>query len=247
MAERVALAALALCAGCAPELVPATQVVVVVGGPPEIATLDLSVYTASGRNVVVTRTFTLAAGSALPSSFVIVPAEVRGGVEARFRVVVTGRAQGDAGLVPLARTAAVAGFTSRATTLLPLTLDLGCDDPFCGCEPDEETCARVCRPSPLEPFARCGDVPDYVRLADVEPGDELAALTSGAGGCRPGDVLAPDNTCTDLNECAFGLHDCDRVPFACENEVTGERGYTCRCPPGSTGDGVGVDGCLAKP
>lgn len=47
-------------------------------------------------------------------------------------------------------------------------------------------------------------------------------------------------SCTDIDECVDDSDDCDDTPDACDNNVGG---YSCACPIGYSGDGVGASGC----
>lgn len=243
----VGIVGLLVYAGCTGTPEPATQVVVLVGGEPRIDELVVTVQTENGRNLVATTTIQVPpdpeSRRRLPTSFTLVPGDPERPEAYRFRLVVTGRRSLAGQRFPLVRRIVVGGFSRGETTLLPLVLSSDCIDETCGCDWKQDTCADTCEPASIGRAAGCAPVPEYAELAAIEPGDELAALAHGAGGCRQGEVLDANGQCADLDECAFGLDDCDFMPQACVNEMSGRFGWQCRCPAGYRGTGVGPDGC----
>lgn len=225
---------------------PITQVIVVVAGDPRIESLSISLQSENGRNVSDAQRMVLAKrqdGAHLPTSFTLVPPVDNMGETTRFRLVVTGEQPTSSGTVPLVRNIAVAPFSPGKTTLLSMVLSRSCALETCGCSFMQDTCADTCLPPGINTLAGCRAVPVYARLAEVEPGQELTQLQQGAGGCAPGEELSATAICTDLDECEYGFHECDREPFACVNEVSGAARYRCQCPTGTRGNGIGPDGC----
>lgn len=242
------LLALAMIGSCTGPLEPASQVVVVVGGDPRINELEVSVLSENGRDLEDTRTIRLKeredTGRALPTSFTLAPADPDHPDAHRFRLVVTGRWKLAGGAIPLVRKIVIAGFSADKTTVLPLVLSTECVDELCGCSGwQADACPETCEPPSITHAAGCGPVPDHTRLAEIDPGAELSALAAGIGNCSPGEVLDASGQCADLDECAFGLDDCNTTPPACVNEMSGEYGWQCRCPSGFSGNGVGPNGC----
>lgn len=245
------VAALAVAVGCVAACTgasePTSQVVVLVGGEPRVDELVVTVLTENGRNLVATTRMKLAergdTGRRLPTSFTLVPADPEHPEAHRFRLVVTGRSTLAGESLPLVRRIVVGGFSAGKTTLLPVVLSSDCVDELCRCSWAQDSCQETCEPPSIAHAARCVPVPDHARLAEIEPGDELHALAGGVGGCSSGEILDPSGQCADLDECAFGLDDCDTAPAACVNELSGAFGWQCRCPSGFQGDGVGSDGC----
>lgn len=235
-----------LCA-CDPGIEPATQVIVVVGGDPRIEALEIRVRSENALQFVEDRSLTLemrgenADGRRLPTSFTLVPSPRD--PAPRFRLEVVGLKGFAGGRVPFVRSIVTGPFAPGQTTLLPMALVSACADEGCGCDWEERTCSQTCEPPAPGVVARCAAIPSYAKLVEVEPGLELEALQQGLGGCSTQERPGPSGECVDLDECAFGLDDCDRDPQACVNEVSGKYGFACHCPPGTRGEGVGPDGC----
>ncbi len=237
-----------LCAACGsstPEAI--SQVVVLVAGDPQIDELVVSVLSENGRNLAETSTISLPRPSdekpRLPTSFTLIPADPESPEAHRFRLAITGRRVIAGQHIPLVRRIVVAGFSRHETTLLPVVLSRDCWNETCGCDWTHDACSENCVPETIARNAGCQPVADYSKLAAIEPGEELDALARGAGGCSRGEVLDPSGQCTDLDECAFFLDDCDTSPRACINEKSGRYGYRCSCPEGFSGSGTGPDGC----
>ncbi len=86
--------------------------------------------------------------------------------------------------------------------------------------------------------------PGAAEICNAGVDDDCDGLADASDGvcvpCAPG-FSGIDGACTDIDECAAGLDDCDDDPAArCEN-TTG--GFLCECPPGSSGSGRGAVGC----
>jgi hypothetical protein len=63
----------------------------------------------------------------------------------------------------------------------------------------------------------------------------------GQTGCDPGSERNTLGVCSDIDECARMLDDCDHEPGAC---VNGMGGFSCACPTGYRGMGRGANGCV---
>lgn len=244
--NRVALGfVLASCVGCGAETEPATQVIVLVGGDPRIDALQIRVRSESALQFVEDRQITLpridSEGRRLPTSFTIVP-NARDPAD-RFRIDIVGFETRESVGIPFVRRIAIGTFSSGRTTLLPIALTTVCANEKCGCEWADAACSQTCEPPSLAESTRCVAVPIYPKLAEVEPGEEREALARGVGGCKRGERLDAKGQCADLDECTFGLDNCDHAPLACENEVAGEYPFACHCPRGYTGEGEGPNGC----
>lgn len=247
MALRLKLALFAFCASCGVDQAAPTQVVVVVGSDLPLAKIEATVAKKNGRDGVL-GAYELGSGAGLPTSFTIVPADDPADV---FRVSVVGYlASGDVE-VPVVRAIALGRFSAGQTVLLPMALSSECRTrdasfgDFCDCAWERDGCERTCAPRGYgENKADCHAVPDYLVLPTVTPGQEVLELDEGTSACDPGEVPSPDGSCVDLNECAFGLDTCDQSPAACVNVLGGQERFTCRCPEGSQGNGVGTDGCV---
>lgn len=214
---------------CGEELRPATQIVVLVGGDPSLDSLNVLVQSEKGRNISDERVIELGT-EGLPTSFTIVPAESPAEL---VRIVVLGR-KGNA-KAEVTRTVK-ARFTEGKTTLLPIVLSAQCagrcqvlgtasgeSEAFMECDP-EDGCEQTCVPS--GGGAACVSVDEHAPLAEIEPGDELSELAAGLGECKAGEMPNYKGACLDLDECAFGLHECVE-PSVCKNELAGRLPYRC--------------------
>lgn len=235
----------ALIAGCHEPEASLTQVIVLVGGDPEIRALDVRVLDVEGATTSSARSFDLAlrASGRLPTSFTIVPDS--GNRAGKFRLVIEGRASDESGNVrELSRTEVVAAFSPGLTTVLPIVLSPSCAGERCGCK-NGERCPRVCRVDPVNlTLTSCVPLPVYDELPTLRPGVELDVIARGLGQCEPGAFPNPQGRCEDVDECAFFVDTCSVTPRSCVNRLPEDGRYRCKCPSGHRGSGEADDPCL---
>jgi alpha-tubulin suppressor-like RCC1 family protein len=129
------------------------------------------------------------------------------------------------------------GEDGRPVTMRPPAPDAGMPDAGLpaagagGAPPLAEDCVDK---QPGEQF--CTGKTRYACSADRLSTIELAV-------CKPSQRCSASNgrsTCADRDECAEDRDGCDSDPDAC---VNAPGGFSCACPAGFAGDGVGEDGC----
>ncbi len=86
--------------------------------------------------------------------------------------------------------------------------------------------------------SNCVDEGQGGRCTDLDPGFRCSCASGYAGnGVR---TSAGGTGCTDINECNDNSDGCDSNPDACRNQAGS---FSCVCPEGFRGNGVGENGC----
>lgn len=105
----------------------------------------------------------------------------------------------------------------------------------CGvCNPGAKRCMGTRQPQVCSGTGQWTDETICASNAQCQESNNNTSCTCNAGFTGDG------RTCTDVDECADNSDNCDSSPDACVNEP-GK--FSCKCPVGYNGNGVGVDGC----
>ena len=108
-------------------------------------------------------------------------------------------------------------------------------DPCDKCDPNADCLGssysnKVCKCKP-------GWVGDGFVCKKYDPCDACPSYTKCVAGkcvCKDNGYFYQNNDCKDKDECKLGYHNCHKHA-TCTNTVGG---FTCKCKPGYTGDGV---------